>query len=78
MPNSSVCGGFGRGFFRLDLSGPRLVIITEPSVSVDPLETEVTVVATEPTLPPYGLPEDLVIAIPLSRHTQGERRERAS
>lgn len=75
MPKSSFGGGLGRGFFRLDRSGPRLVIITEPSVNVDPFETDVTVVAmvaTEPTLPAYGLPDDRVMEMPLSRVGQRE------
>lgn len=66
MPKSSV-GGFGRGFLRLERSGPRLVIIVVPSVNVEPFDTEVIVVVTEPTLPAYGLPDDTVIAIPLSK-----------
>jgi hypothetical protein len=57
---------FGFGFFRLDLSGPLEVIMTEPSVIVEPFETDVIVVVTEPKLPAYGFPEEAVIAIPLS------------
>lgn len=67
MPNSSL-GGFGLGFFRLDRSGPRLVIMVDPSVNVDPFDTEVIVVVTDPTLPAYGFPEAAVIAIPLSKN----------
>jgi hypothetical protein len=71
IPKSSFCG-LGRGFFRLDRSGPRLVIIVDPSVivdpKVDPFETEVTVVATEPKLPAYGLPDETVIDIPRSKN----------
>lgn len=66
MPKSSV-GTLGRGFLRLDRSGPRDVIIV-PSVVVDPFETEVMVVVTDPTLPAYGFPDDTVIAIPLSKN----------
>lgn len=67
MPKSSVCG-LGRGFLRLERSGPRLVMIVEPSVIVDPfVDTVVIVVATDPKLPAYGLPEDTVIAIALSK-----------
>lgn len=50
MPKSSV-GTFGRGFFKLDRNGPRLVMIVDPSVIVDPFETDVMVVVTEPKLP---------------------------
>jgi len=65
IPKSSL--GFGRGFFKLDLNGPRDVIIVEdPSVNVDPFDTDVIVVVTEPILPAYGLPDDAVIEIPLS------------
>lgn len=68
MPNSSVAG-LGRGFLRLDRSGPRLVMIVDvvPSVIVEPFDTEVICVVTEPILPAYGLPEEAVIAIPLSK-----------
>jgi hypothetical protein len=67
MPKSSV-GTLGRGFLRLDLNGPRLVMIVlpVPSVMVDPLETDVIVVVTEPMLPAYGFPDDTVIATPRS------------
>lgn len=67
IPKSSLLG-FGRGFFKLDLNGPRDVIIvdTDPSVNVDPFDTDVIVVVTEPILPAYGLPDDAVIEIPLS------------
>jgi hypothetical protein len=68
MPKSGSTAGFGLGFFKLDLSGPRDVIIvdTDPSVYVDPLDTDVIVVVTDPTLPAYGFPEDAVIATPRS------------
>lgn len=69
MPKSSV-GGLGRGFLRLDRSGPRLVMIVEPSVIVEPFDTEVIVVVTDPKLPAYGLPEDTVIAMALSKIMQ--------
>lgn len=41
-------------------------MMVDPSVVVDPFETAVSVVDTDPKLPEYGLPEAAVIAIPLS------------
>lgn len=35
---------------------------------VEPFETEVIVVVTDPKLPAYGLPDDAVMAIPLSKN----------
>jgi hypothetical protein len=70
MPKSSVCT-LGRGFLRLDLNGPRLVMIVlpVPSVMVDPFETDVIVVVTDPMLPAYGFPDDTVMATPRSEST---------
>lgn len=62
MPNASRL----RGFLRLDLKGD---LVTDPS-NVDPLETLVTVVFIDNTLPwpfvldEYGFPEASVTDIP--------------
>lgn len=74
MPKSSLAGRGGRGFLRLDRSGPRDVIMVDavPSVSVVPFDTEVNVVETDPKLPAYGLPDAEVMAMPRSVEITGK------
>lgn len=60
---------FIRGFFKLDRSGvPRLVIDPSTEVPLEKLETDVTVVFIDTTLPAYGRPDDCVTAIPPKRN----------
>lgn len=63
MPSASALPG-GRGFFRLDLSGVRVVLTVEAETDVTVVFIDWTLPLTVALLPVYGRPDESVTEIP--------------
>lgn len=63
MPSPSALPG-GRGFFRLDRNGVRVVLTVEPDTDVTVVFIDWTLPLTVPLLPVYGRPDESVTEIP--------------
>lgn len=66
MPSASALPG-GRGFFKLDRNGVRVVLTVEADTDVTVVFIDWTLPLTVPLLPVYGRPDESVTEIPVDR-----------